>query len=44
MKISFSTFIKNGQILGYAFVQSIQLILPIFDEFVVNVGDSEADT
>jgi hypothetical protein len=44
MKISAFTFIKNGQILGYPFVQSIQSILPIVDEFVVNVGDSEDDT
>ena len=44
MKVSAFTFIKNGQILGYPFVQSIKSILPIVDEFVVNVGDSEDDT
>ena len=44
MKISGFTFIKNGQILGYPFLQSIQSILPIVDEFVVNVGESEDDT
>jgi hypothetical protein len=44
MKISGFTFIKNGQILGYPFIQSIQSVLPIVDEFVVNVGDSEDDT
>jgi len=44
MKISAFTFIKNGQILGYPFVQSIKSILPIVDEFVVNVGNSEDDT
>ena len=41
MKISAFTFIKNGQILGYPFLQSIKSILPIVDEFVINVGISE---
>jgi len=44
MKVSAFTFIKNGQILGYPFIQSIQSILPIVDEFVINVGESEDDT
>ena len=44
MKVSAFTFIKNGQILGYPFLESIQSILPIVDEFVVNVGESEDDT
>ena len=44
MKISAFTFIKNGQILGYPFIESIQSILTIVDEFVINVGESEDDT
>tara|TARA_B110000259_G_scaffold187502_1_gene241969 strand:+ start:1069 stop:1929 length:861 start_codon:yes stop_codon:yes gene_type:complete len=44
MKISAFTFIKNGQILGYPFIQSIQSVLPIVDEFVINVGESDDDT
>ena len=44
MKVSAFTFIKNGQILGYPFLQSIRSILPIVDEFVINVGSSEDDT
>ena len=44
MKISAFTFIKNGQILGYPFMQSIQSVLPIVDEFIINVGKSEDDT
>jgi glycosyltransferase involved in cell wall biosynthesis len=44
MKVSAFTFIKNGQILGYPFLQSIQSVLPIVDEFVVNVGESEDNT
>ena len=44
MKVSAFTFIKNGEILGYPFLQSIQSVLPIVDEFIVNVGESEDDT
>ena len=44
MKVSGFTFIKNGQILGYPFVQSIKSILSIVDEFVINVGESDDDT
>ncbi len=44
MKVSAFTFIKNGQILGYPFLESIQSILSIVDEFVINVGESEDDT
>lgn len=44
MKISAFTFIKNGQILGYPFIQSIKSVLPIVDEFIVNVGESEDNT
>jgi hypothetical protein len=44
MKISAFTFIKNGELLGYPFLQSIRSVLPIVDEFVINVGESEDDT
>jgi glycosyltransferase involved in cell wall biosynthesis len=44
MKISGFTFIRNGTILGYPFVESILSALPICDEFIVAVGDSEDDT
>ena len=44
MKVSAFTFIKNGQILGYPFIESIKSILPIIDEFIINVGESEDDT
>ncbi len=44
MKVSGFTFIKNGEILGYPFIESIKSILPIVDEFVVNVGESEDNT
>jgi len=44
MKVSAFTFIKNGHILGYPFIESINSILSIVDEFVINVGESEDDT
>ncbi len=44
MKISAFTFIKNGMILGFPFRESIRSVLPIVDEFIVNVGDSDDDT
>jgi len=44
MKVSAFTFIKNGQILGYPFIESIRSILSIVDEFIVIVGESEDDT
>jgi glycosyltransferase involved in cell wall biosynthesis len=44
MRVSAFTFIKNGEILGYPFVESIKSILPIVDEFVIAVGQSEDDT
>lgn len=44
MKVSGFTFIRNASILGYPIRESILSILPICDEFVVNVGDSEDDT
>jgi glycosyltransferase involved in cell wall biosynthesis len=44
MKISGFTFIRNGTLLGYPFVESICSALPLCDEFVVAVGDSDDDT
>jgi hypothetical protein len=44
MKISAFTFIKNGMIFGFPFRESIRSILPIVDEFVVNVGYGDDDT
>ncbi len=44
MKISGFTFLKNGQILGYPFIQSIQSVLPIVDEFVIALGPCEDET
>ena len=44
MKISAFTFIKNGAIYNYPFLESINSILPLIDEFVINVGESEDST
>lgn len=44
MKVSGFTFIRNGSLLGYPYLESIRSVLPICDEFVVAVGDSDDDT
>jgi len=44
MKVSCFTFIRNGEILGYPFVESILSALPVCDEFVVAVGNGDDNT
>jgi hypothetical protein len=44
MKVSAFTFIRNGSLLGYPYLESIRSILPIVDEFIVNIGHSQDDT
>ena len=44
MKVSGFTFFKNGEILGYPFLESIKSVLPILDEFVIAVGNSDDNT
>jgi len=44
VRVSGFTFLRNGELLGYPFVQSIQSILPIVDEFVVALGPCEDRT
>ncbi|MCC6724774.1 MAG: glycosyltransferase family 2 protein [Saprospiraceae bacterium] len=44
MKISAFSYIRNGFKYGYPFLQSIQSVLPLCDEFVIAVGDSEDGT
>jgi hypothetical protein len=44
MKISGFTFIRNGNVLGYPFVPSIQSLLPLCDEIIVNVPRSTDGT
>jgi glycosyltransferase involved in cell wall biosynthesis len=42
--ISGFTFIRNGTSLGFPFIESIQSLLPLVDEFVIAVGLSDDDT
>ncbi len=44
MKVSGFTFLRNGQMLGYPFKESILSILPIVDEFIIALGPCEDDT
>ncbi len=44
MKISGFSYIRNGFKYDYPFLESIQSILPICDEFVIAVGDSNDGT
>jgi glycosyltransferase involved in cell wall biosynthesis len=44
VKISGFTFLRNGQKLGYPFVESIRSVLPLVDEFVVALGPCDDDT
>src|SRR5262245_42965220 len=44
MKISGFTFIRNGIKLTYPFTESIQSILPVCDEVIVAVGNSDDGT
>lgn len=44
MKISGFTIVRNAVKFNYPAVESIKSILPICDEFIVNVGDSEDET
>jgi glycosyltransferase involved in cell wall biosynthesis len=44
MKISGFTIVRNAVKFNYPVLESIRSILPICDEFIVNVGDSEDGT
>lgn len=44
MKISGFTIVRNASTYNYPVLESIRSILPICDEFIVNVGDSKDDT
>ena len=44
MKVSAFTYVRNGLQYDYPFIESIQSILPIVDEFIVVIGDSEDGT
>ena len=44
MRVSAFTFVRNAIRLDYPIVESISSVLPLVDEFVVNVGDCSDDT
>lgn len=44
MKVSGFSIIRNGVTYGYPFVEAITSILPLCDEFIVNVGVSDDET
>lgn len=44
MKISAFSYVRNGLDYGYPFLQSIQSVLPVCDEFIIAVGDSTDGT
>jgi glycosyltransferase involved in cell wall biosynthesis len=44
MKVSGFTFVRNGELLGYPFIESIKSLLAVCDEVIVAVGESEDDT
>ncbi|MDB5945015.1 MAG: glycosyltransferase [Ramlibacter sp.] len=44
VSISGFSFIRNGVMLGFPFVESIRSLLPLVDEFVIAVGRSDDDT
>ena len=44
MKVSGFSFLRNAIINGYPFEESIRSILPIVDEFVCVIGESQDDT
>ncbi len=44
MKVSGFTFVRNGVKYDYPFIESINSLLPICDEVIVAVGQSEDDT
>lgn len=44
MKVSAFTFIRNAVTLGFPAVESIRSVLPICDEFIVNVGEGDDGT
>lgn len=42
--ISGFTIVRNAQVLGFPFKESVLSALPLCDEFIINCGDSDDDT
>lgn len=44
MKVSGFTFVRNGNLLGYPYIESIRSLLLVCDEVIVAVGNSDDNT
>jgi glycosyltransferase involved in cell wall biosynthesis len=44
MKVSGFTFLRNGTILGYPYIESLKSLLAVCDEVIVAIGNSDDDT
>ena len=44
MKVSGFTFLRNGTILGYPYIESLKSLLAVCDEVIVALGNSDDDT
>jgi hypothetical protein len=44
MKVCGFSFVRNGLLFDYPFVEAIQSVLPLCDHFIVAVGNSQDDT
>jgi hypothetical protein len=44
VKVSGFTILRHAGALGYPFIQSIQSVLPLVDEFIVAIADDDAET
>jgi glycosyltransferase involved in cell wall biosynthesis len=44
MKVSCFSFLRNGEIYGYPFVESIKSALPLCDEFIIALGAGDDNT
>lgn len=43
-RVSGFTLVRNAQILDFPFVESVESLLPLVDELVINCGDSQDET
>ena len=44
MKVSAFTYVRNGFTIDYPFLEAIKSVLPVVDEFIVVIGDSNDGT
>ena len=44
MKVSGFSIVRNAVLMDYPFLESVKSILPLVDEFVIGVGQSDDQT